>query len=265
MGSEDGSIKVQEQGTISLQVKTTPISTLDGLFSLTWYINDVMIQPNCDDRFTLSNGNKTLAISNFTSSYAGIYKAQFDQLIVHPFDDNCRDEVLSLMRHLPILRPAVFCVNMDGNCSDVELKFQKREISVQAISHPDLQGTLSSVILVATGKLLTGKELTYSSIQWYRSGSRITLSNSLSTLQRQCNNLTLSQRFQQINATYEHSGRYEVLLKMGMRSYLQAGNPNCQPYYSRFVSYISSQVTLAKGFVDVGYYKGIGVHITTCV
>ena len=260
---------MQEQGTIILQIKTTPINALNGLLNLTWHLNDVIIKPNCDARFTLSNNNKTLTISNFTSSYAGIYKAQFDQLFVHPFDDICRDEVLSLMRHLPILRPAVFCVNMNGNCSDVDLKLQKREISVQPMNQ-DLQGTLSSINLEATGRLLTSKELAYSYIQWYRSGSSITSSNSLSTLQRQCSNLTLGQGLQLINATYEHSGRYEVLLRMRMSSYLQAGSSqmNCQPYYNRFVSYyFSSEVTLAKGFVDIGYHKGIGVHnnIVTCV
>ena len=259
--NDDGSMKVQEQGTISLQVKTTQTNVLDGLLGLTWYHNNVIIKPNCDARFTLSNSNKTLTISNFTSSYAGIYKAQFDQLFVHPFNENCRDEVLSLMRHLPLLKPAVFCVNMDGNCSDVDLKLQKREISVLAINQ-DLQGTLSSINLGATGQLLTSKELTHSNIQWYRSGSSIA-SSSLSTLQKQCSNLTLSQGLQQINATYEHSGRYEVLLRMGMSSYLQdrSSQINCQPYYNRFVSsYVGSQVTLAKGFVDIGYHKGIGIH-----
>ena len=255
-GSSDGSrsIRVQEQGTISLQIETTPINALNGLLGLTWYHNDVIIEPNCDARFTLSNNNKTLTITSFTSSDSRIYKAQFDQLFVHPFDDVCRDEVLSLMRHLPILRPAVFCVNVDGNCSDVDLKLQKREISVQAIN-PDLQGTLNSINLEAKGQLLTSKELTHTYIQWYRSGAWIT--NSLSTLQRQCDNLTLSQGLQQINATYKHSGRYEVLLRMRMDTYLQAGSSNCRPYYDRFVSsYISYEVTLARGFVDVSYHKG---------
>ena len=250
-GSSDGSIQVQEQGIVTLQVETTPINALLGL---TWYHNDVIIEPNCSARFTLSNNNKTLTISNFTSSDSGIYKAQFDQLFVHPFDDMCRNEVLSLMRHLPILRPAVFCVNMDGNCSDVDLKLQTREISVQAIN-PDLQGTLSSVNLEAIGQLLTSKELAHSYIRWYRSGAQIT--NSLSILQRQCDNLTLSQGLQQMNATYEHSGRYEVLLRMRMNTYLQAGSSTCRPYYDRFVSsYIRSEVTLARGFVDVSYHKG---------
>ena len=253
-GSNDGPIRAQEQDNITLQVETAPINALKGLLGLTWYHNDVIIESNCSAKFTLSNNNKTLTISNFTLSDSGIYKAQFDQLFVHPFDDMCRDEVLSLIRHLPILRPAVFCVNMDGNCSDVDLKLQKREISVQAIN-PDLQGTLNSINLEAKGQLLTSKELAYSYIQWYRSGVRIT--NSLSILQRQCSNLTLSQGLQQINATYEHSGRYEVLLQMRMNTYLRAGSSNCRPYYDRFVSsYVGSEVTLARGFVDISYHKG---------
>ena len=251
--SSDGSIHAQKKETITLQVETTPNNVLKGLLGLTWYHDDVIIEPNCGARFTLNNNNKTLTISNFTSSDAGIYKAQFDQLFVHPFDDSCRDEILSLMQHLPILRPAVFCVNMDGNCSDVDLKLQKREISVQAINQ-DLQGTLN-VNLEATGQLLTSKELTHSYIQWFQNGAQVT--NSLSTLKRQCSNLTLSQGLQQINATYEHSGRYEVLLRLRMSNYLRDGSSNCRPYYDRFVSsYISSEVTLARGFVDVGYHKG---------
>ena len=250
-GNSDGSIRAQEQDTITLQVETTPNNVLKGLLGLTWYHDNVIIEQNCSTRFTLSNNNKTLTISNFTSSDAGIYKAQFNQLFVHPFDDSCRDKVLSLMRHLPILRPAVFCVNMDGNCSDVDLKLQKTAISVQAINQ-DLQGTLN---LEATGQLLTSKELAYSYIQWYRNGAQVT--NSLSTLKRQCSNLTLSQGLQQINVTYEHSGRYEVLLRLRMSNYLRDGSSNCRPYYDRFVSsYISSEVTLARGFVDVGYHKG---------
>ena len=254
-GTSSGSIRVNEQDTISLRVETTAMNTVKGLLGLAWYHNGVIIAPNCDTRFTFSNNNKTLTISNFTSTDAGTYKAQFDQLFVHPFDEDCRDEVLSLMRHLPILKPAVFCVNVDDNCSDVNLEAQEREISVK-VTNSDLQGTLSRINLEAKGQLLTSKELEYSYIAWYRSGSRITSSSySLSTLQRQCSNLSLSQGLQQINATYEHSGQYEVLLRIRMSSYLQAGN--CRPYYNRFVSYyISSQVTLARRFVDVGFHKG---------
>ena len=180
-----------------------------------------------------------------------MYKVQFDQLFVHPFDENCQEEVLSLLRHLPVLRPVVFCVNTDGICYE-EADIQVRSISIENLDSA-LNGTLNNITLKANGILLSSKELKHSSILWYRNGRRVYSSLSL---QKHYNNFSLSQEFQISNIIYEQSGRYEVLLRIYMYGYLR--DHTCWPYYNTFVStYLSSYVTIARGYVDVGFYKGI--------
>ena len=244
-------IQVHQEQDISLQVETLDIDIVNYLLELTWYHNGSVIVPNHDARLTLSNNNKTLTITNFTRANAGTYKAQFNQLFVHPYNKNCKEELLSLLRNYPVLKSAVFCINMESDCSDNE------SLSTETLSvlneDSNFQGTFRSLSLEAVGMVHNSKLLEHSSFQWYRSGSRVT--SSLSTLQRHNSNLSLSQRLQQFNATYEHSGRYEVLLIIDMSTYLR--DSTCQPYYDRFVSpYLGGHITLAKGCIDIGYHKG---------
>ena len=138
-----------------------------------------------------------------------------DQLFVSPFNEQCKDEVLSLMRHYPILKPAVFCVNMEGDCST---ETRARKVSVRSVNST-LQETFDNLTLEAT--VFSSKELDHSSIHWYRNGIRI---YSTYNLQKDYDTLSLSQRFQQFNTFYEHSGRYKVLLKVNMQTYLQASD-----------------------------------------
>ena len=243
---------VQDQRTITLQVNT--LNAINRLLGLTWYHNGSKIVPHNDPRLILSNNNKTLTITNFTSSYSGIYKAQFDKLLVSPFDENCEDEVLSLTRSYPILKPAMFCVNTDSDCSYIATDTRVQKISIKSTDSA-MQGTFDSITLVADARVLSSKELQHSSIYWYRNGIRIT--SYLSALQKNYNTLRLNQRFQQFNTSYEHSGRYEVYLRINMNTYLRAGDSTCVSYYNKFVSnYWSSTVILAKGFIDINYYKG---------
>ena len=142
---------------------------------------------------------------------------------------------------------------MEERCSDELLGSQVHQISVRS-SGLDLQGTLKNITLKANGSVLSSKELKYASMNWYRNGLRVT--SSLSNLQRNHINLQLSQELQVFDVTYEHSGRYEVVLVINMRSYLY-DSTDCQPYYDRFVSsYLTSSIPLARGYVDIGYYKG---------
>ena len=243
---------MRQQDTIHLQVEPEKANILNGLLGLTWYHNGSVVAPTDVQRYISSN-NKTLTIANFSSADAGVYKVQFDQLFVHPFDENCQDEVLSLLRHLPVLRPVVFSVNTDGICYE-EAEFQERTISIENLD-PPLNGTLNNITLKANGRLLSGKELKYSSILWYRNGQQVYSSLSL---QKHYNNFSLSQQFQISNITYEHSGRYEVLLRIYIYGYLLPRDHTCWPYYNTFVStYLSSYVTIAREYVDVGFYKGI--------
>ena len=259
-------VKIQtspEQKTITLQVNTSNHIVADLLLGLTWYYNSLKIVPGDDLSLILSNNNRTLTISNYSSSYSGKYKAQFDQLFVYPYDKNCKDEVVSLVRHYPVLKPVVFCVNVDGDCSysNTETHDIVRKISIQPVNST-LRGTFNNLTLEADATVLNSKELEHSSIYWYRNGICITSTSYLSTLQRHYNNLSLSQRFQQFNMTYEHAGIYEVQLRVNMYTYLQASNSrsSCQPYYYKFFSTSSfghhSELILAKGFVDVHYHKG---------
>ena len=226
------------------------VDILNGLLGLTWYHNGSVIVSK--KRCTISNGNKTLTIANSTFTDAGVYKIQFNQLFVHPFDDNCKEKVLSLLRHLPVLRPTVFCVNMEGTCPDEQLITPVRTISIEN-EYSALKGTLNNITLKANGRLLSTEELKHSSIWWYRNGRRVYSSLSL---QKHYNNFSLSQQFQISNITYEQSGRYEVLLSINIYSYLS--DPTCQSYYDRFVSpYLGGNyITLSRGYIDVGYYKG---------
>lgn len=242
---------LQGQRPIVLQIYNT--SNDNQLLGLTWYHNGSKIVD--DPQLSLSIDNKTLTIFNFSSNYSGIYRAQFDRLLVSAGDENnyCEVEVLSLTRHYPILKPVVFCVNIDGDCSDMTIETQVRKISIRCVDST-LQGTLDHISLIVDATVFSRKELEYSSIYWYRNGRRI---YTTSNLQRHYNNLSLSQTFQQFNASYEHSGRYEVLLSVNMYTYLQAGGTACLPYYNTFVSrYLGSIVILAKGFIDIDYYKG---------
>ena len=242
-----------EQRSITLQVNTSDSNVADVLLGLTWYHNGSKIVPGDDPSLVQSNGNKTLTISDFTSDYSGIYKAQFDQLFVHPFDEACKNEVLSLARHYPVLKPAIFCVNVDGDCSDFNIETPVWKISIRSVNSV-VQGTLDNLTLEADATVLSAKELEHSYIYWYRNGIRI---SGTSSLQRHYNTLRLSQRFQQFNTAYEHSGRYEAQLQINMNTYLRAVDSTCLPYYNIFVSrYLSSTVTLAKGYIDIQFYKG---------
>ena len=226
-----GPIKIQvhnNQETITLQIhNTSNHDVVNQLMELTWYHNESKIIPSNDPRLSLSSNNMTLTITNFTSSLSGVYKAQFDQLSVPSSDENnlCEAEVLSLTRNYPILKPVIFCVNVD-NCSDSNIETQIRKITIRSLD-PATQGTLTNITLEADATVLSHKELQHSSIYWNRNGISI---SGTSSLQRHYNTLSLSQRFQQLSASYELSGRYEVQLRINMNTYLHAGDSTCLPY-----------------------------------
>lgn len=251
-------VKIQalnNQSAVTLQIyNTSNHGVTNQLLVLTWYHNESEIMPRNDPRLTLSNRNMTLTITNFTSNFSGIYKAQFDQLLISPGNENnyCEAEVLSLIRSYPILKPVVFCVNVDDDCSDTNIETQTRKISVRSVDST-MQGTFTNITLEADATVLTYKELEHSYIYWYRNGNSI---GGTSSLQKQYNTLSLSQRLQQLGATYVHSGRYEVQLRINMYSYLRAGDSTCLPYYNTFVSrYLGSTVILARAYIDMDYYE----------
>ena len=247
----------KQRANITLQANTSDHDVVNQLHELTWYHNGSKIVPGYDLRLILSSNNKTLTISNFTSRYDGIYKAQFDHLLITPFNEICESIVLSLMRNYPILKPAVFCINIDRNdCFNTlsTTENQVRKISVRSMDST-LQGTFNHLTLEADAMVLCSNEFHYSHISWYRNGISISSTPYLSALQRNYD-INLNQRFQQLNASYEHSGRYEVQLTIDLYSYLIS---NCQPYLVNFVFQFVNNIwdhILARGFVDVEYHDG---------
>ena len=58
----------------------------------------------------MSSDNTTLTVINSTAADSGVYEARFDGLLVHPYSRICEKAVLDLLRHYPVLKPAVFYV-----------------------------------------------------------------------------------------------------------------------------------------------------------
>ena len=250
-------MNIKHTASITLQINTSNHEVFNQLLGLMWYHNGSKIVDGYDPSLIISNSNKTLTITNFTSSDAGMYKAQVDHLLISPFDEVCENTVLSLLRCSPVLKPAVFCINMDdSDCINTTAENQVRKVSIRSM-YSAIQGTLT---LEAESTVLCSKELHYSSLVWYRNGVYISSTPNLSVLQKNYDNLSLSQRFQQFNIiSYEHSGRYEVQLRINLYSYLRS---TCQPYLSNFVlNYVHSifysfSHTVARGYIDIDYHKG---------
>ena len=237
---------------LTLQVDTINHDVVKSLLDLTWYHNDTLLVPGQDTRVSLSRDNKTLMITDFTSTYAGIYKAQFNQLFVHPYNEDCKNEFLSLMRNHHILKPAIFCVNIKENdCSDREVPQNQVSLSLQNSS---IQGALpQNLSLKVIGVVSNSKILKHSLFAWYRSGQQLAITSS--SRPKHYNNLSFSDEFHLSNTSYEHTGRYEVLLRLGLRTYFE--DCGCRSYYDRFVApYLHPWMTIAKEYTDIYYYRG---------
>ena len=244
------SIDTTQGQNFTLQVDTLNHVVVKLLLELTWYHNDSLLIPAQDSRVSLSSDNKTLMVTNFTSTYAGIYTTQFNQLFIHPYNEECKNEFLSLMRNHHILKPVVFCVNIK-DCSDGEVAQNQVTLSVQNSNSQEMFPQNFS--FKAVGIISNSKVLKHSLFAWYRSGSQIR--PPLSSRQKHYNNLSFSEEFNLLNTTYEHAGRYEVLLLLDLGSYFQEFG--CQSYYDRFIAlYLPSQITIAKDYTDIYYYRG---------
>ena len=76
--------------------------------ALTWYHNGNKLTPG--GRITLNSDSTTLTVINSTAADSGVYVARFDGLLIHPYSRICEEAVLDLLRHYPVLKPAVFYV-----------------------------------------------------------------------------------------------------------------------------------------------------------
>ena len=97
---------------ITLQVGITDASIRYYFRALTWYHNGNKLTPG--GRITLSSDNTTLTVINSTVADSGVYEARFDGLLIHPYSRICEKAVLDLLRHYPVLKPAVFYVGTTG-------------------------------------------------------------------------------------------------------------------------------------------------------
>ena len=241
---------MQQQESISLQVKTTDAAIVQYLLELMWYHNGSVVVP--DERTTLSNKNKTLSITNFTSFDAGIYKVEFNKLFVYPYDDNCNKEVVSHLRNSPLMKSVVFCINMGKDCPE---DAEQQSITLQS-RDSNLLETLSSISLEAIAMVHDNFELEHSSIQWYRNGIKIW---SPTHLQMNHPRLSLAQDFQKLNASYEHSGRYEVRLSIDLLS-ADIEDSICEPHYNDtenpYLDIDMYSLVYASAVIDIDFYRG---------
>ena len=255
--SNSNRLKIHPQEILTLQVETLNINIIWLLVELTWYHNGsvIYIVPSHDERVTISDNNKTLTVTNFTSEDAGVYAVQFNQLLVYPYNKPCTDDLISFIREYPLLKPVTFCVNLDErDCSSMEMQSRLlREISVKD-KEVDIQGTINAVTLEANSMTNSIEEARYSLLFWYQRGCRVT--SGLTTLQKRYQ--SLSQNIQLLDITYEMTGRYDVVLELDLYTYFRG--LGCFQYYNRFVSSyraVPRYLPLASTYTDVGYYRGI--------
>ena len=98
---------------ITLQVGITDASIRYYFRALTWYHNGNKLTPG--GRITLSCDNTTLTVINSTVADSGVYEVRFDGLLIHPYSRYCEEAVLDILRHYPVLKPAVFHVGTTGS------------------------------------------------------------------------------------------------------------------------------------------------------
>ena len=78
-------------------------------------------------RITLNSDNTTLTVINSTVAYSGVYEVRFDGLLIHLYSRYCEEAVLDLLRHYPVLKPAVFHVGTTGTYTS---EYNTRWISI---------------------------------------------------------------------------------------------------------------------------------------
>ena len=236
----------------TLQVETLDHDIVKSLLELTWYHNNSPIDPRHDMRVSLSNENKTLTIANFTSDYSGVYMVQYNQLFVHPYNEDCKNEFFAIMRNHPLLKPVLFCVNIEeGDCFDSKVAQNRISISIQNLSSQE--NFPQNLSLRATGIVSNRKLLKHSSISWYRNGAQIQASQF--ALDKYYNNLSVSQELQLLNISYEGTGRYRVLLLLNLQTYFYESG--YRSYYDRLVSlYLPNPTAIATEYANIYYHRG---------
>ena len=98
---------------VNLTFDITDSFITDYLRELNWYHNDQQIV-NIFNKYSITNDNKTLIITNITKEDVGNYSVKFGGLRLYQYNRDCEQKVLQLLRHYPVLSPTVFYVSVEG-------------------------------------------------------------------------------------------------------------------------------------------------------
>jgi hypothetical protein len=220
--------------------------------------------PSEDKRIAFSADKKTLIIANISSADAGVYKVQFNRIDVHPYNQTCNDELISLLRGYPILAPVVYCVNVYPCTSEDPTTLQVQRVNVHRLNFNLSDG----LVLLADGIAYSAEELEHLSFRLYRNGRYVHIPQYYydSIIQRHYPMISQKLQVTRSEVVYEETGRYEVaLITIHDHEY------NCQAYYdqlltpycrtcSRYSAEKKYDVPLSWAYIDVSYYKSKHLH-----
>ncbi len=74
--------------------------------ALRWFHNGIPLTSGA--RVATNEDRTELSISNLSNTDIGVYEARFTGLLLQPYSKRCEDDVLDLLGHYPVLKPAVF-------------------------------------------------------------------------------------------------------------------------------------------------------------
>ena len=261
---------------ITLQVEITDVSIQYYFRALTWYHNGNKLTSG---RITLSNDNTTLTVINSTAADSGVYEARFDGLLIHPYSRICEEAVLDLLRHYPVLKPAVFYV---GTTSTSTGEQNERTLGiVQNRASFICSGCFN--ILVLTGPSDSGIQISFQGNQaivfftalqdlslniigktnhriddtvittWYRNGGSLPLGSRLGPLKRP--HLNISQSLTLENSSIFDEGTYDALLTIDPRTHI-VSHLGCHSNYYTFVASTvgADDTVLAQATLQLKYY-----------
>ena len=251
--------------------------------ALTWYHNGNKLTPG--GRITLSSDNTTLTVINSTVADSGVYEARFDGLLIHPYSRFCEEAVLDLLRHYPVLKPAVFHVGTAGisagEQNDRTIGIVQNRASfisngcfnILALTGPSDSGTkisfqgnqavvlftaLQSLVLSITGKTHPGIDDTVITT-WYRNGGSLPLGSRLGSLKRP--HLNISQSLTLENSSILDEGTYDALLTVDPRTHF-ISHLGCHNNYYTFVDRTvrADDTILAQATLQLKYYGKLLVY-----
>ena len=110
--------------SVTLKVDVTSTDIRYNFRALTWFHNGMEVIRS--ERIIITDFNKTLTIFNSTEDDSGVYEVKFTGLLIRPYNKNCEQDILALLRHYPIGIPAHFHVytNTPGKLHSVLCKVE---------------------------------------------------------------------------------------------------------------------------------------------